>query len=462
MNIFNTHSDKNMKMIKQPLPSLFKSVLFCFTGMAILTASCNSGTKPVSAGSEKSICETREIFPLVTEHVHGSTIVELSNGDLLAAWFQGSGERWADDVCIKGSRLKKGKDIWSEPFVMADVPGFPDINPAMFIDPRGKLWLTWYTVIANQWSTSLLKYRISENYMQDNGPPEWLWNDVIHVKPGDPAERGILPDDRFVKSVERKVKEYTGYLTEQGASERLLELWQREGGYMLSKARGEDMMREGVGYAYFQRMGWQTKNKAVFVGDRLILPLYSDGFGFSLMAITDDYGKTWQFSEPLVGAGPIQPSIAVKKDGTLVAYMRDGGPPPDRLQFSISQDKGMSWSMVKDSELPNPGSGADVVTLANGLWVMAYNDGKINRGRQSLAISISANEGQSWDITRHLESDTRTDTISVEGSYPSIIQGEDGSLHVIYSYHYMNRGNQPRETIKYAQINEAWIREGDK
>ncbi|MDO9341809.1 MAG: exo-alpha-sialidase [Bacteroidales bacterium] len=450
-------------MISQHLTNVFKSALFYLAATAILITSCNTtGKRSAPAHSEKSICKTQEIFPLVTEHVHGATIVELSNGDLLAAWFQGSGERWADDVCIIGARLIKGKDTWSEPFVMADVPDFPDINPAMFIDPRGKLWLTWYTVIANQWSTSILKYRISENYMQDDGPPEWSWNDVIHVKPGDPAERGILPNDRFVKSVERKVEEYAGYLAEQGASEKQLERWKRGGDNMLSKARGEDMMRDGAGYAYFQRMGWQTKNKAVFVGDRLILPLYSDGFGFSLMAITDNYGMTWQFSEPLVGAGPIQPSIAIKKDGTLVAYMRDGGPPPNLMHISVSKDKGMSWSMVKDSELPNPGSGADVVTLANGLWVMAYNDGIINRGRQSLAISISTSEGQSWDITRHLEVETRTDTIMVEGSYPSIIQGEDGSLHVIYSYHYMNRGEQPRETIKYAHINEAWIMEGDK
>ncbi len=151
-----------------------------------------------------------------------------------AAWFRGSGERWADDVCIKGARLKKGKDTWSEPFVMVDVPDLPDINPAMFIDPRERLWLTWYTVIANQWSTSLLKYLISENYMQDNGPPEWPWNDAIHVKPGDPEERGILPNDRFVKSVERKVEEHAGYLAEQGASEKLLERWKKVAHCMLS------------------------------------------------------------------------------------------------------------------------------------------------------------------------------------------------------------------------------------
>jgi hypothetical protein len=33
------------------------------------------------------------IYPYQSEHVHGSSIVSLPNGDLLAAWFQGSGER---------------------------------------------------------------------------------------------------------------------------------------------------------------------------------------------------------------------------------------------------------------------------------------------------------------------------------------------------------------------------------
>ncbi len=44
------------------------------------------------------------------------------------------------------------------------------------------------------------------------------------------------------------------------------------------------------------RMGWQTRHKPLLVGNRMVLPLYSDGFDFSLMALTDDGGKTWQFS----------------------------------------------------------------------------------------------------------------------------------------------------------------------
>jgi predicted neuraminidase len=421
------------------------ALLFCVLFIA------GGTTTPAQIGSnggdKKVVYREIEIFPLVSQHVHGSTIVELPNGDLLAAWFQGSGERWADDVAIMGARLRASKEKWTKPFVMADVPGFPDVNPILFLDPQDRLWLMWYTVIANQWETSLPKYRISENYMMPEGPPEWSWQDVLHVKPGDPAERGIQPGDRFVKSVERQIKEYADYLSKSTDMPEQVMLsrvkrWKED---LLAKARGQNMIRSGrlydaegrstekqLGYAYFRRVGWQTKNKAVVVDkNRIIVPLYSDGFSFSLMAITDNGGKTWQFSEPLVAPGNIQASIAKKRDGTLLAYMRDNGPPPQRLHVSTSKDKGMTWSTVNDSELPNPGSGADLVTLRNGHWVLAYND--TEDGRHSLAVSISTDDGKSWEHTRHLERDMRDRGVATSSAYPFIIQGRDKTLHVVYS-----------------------------
>lgn len=413
-----------------------------------------------------------EIFPLTEQHCHGSTIVECPNGDLLAAWFQGSGERWADDVAVMGARLLKGADRWSEPFVMADVPGFPDINPILFLDPQDRLWLMWYTVIANQWETSLPKYRISSDYMRADGPPNWSWQEVLHVKPGSPTERGIQPNDKFVKSCERQINAYIDRAAEGLSTAQRIALaakariWKA---HVLSKARGQDMIAKGIlvdpngnrttaqlGYPYFRRMGWQTKNKAVTVDSRrIIVPLYSDGFSFSLMAFTDDLGRTWRFSEPLVGAGNIQPGIALQSDGTLVAYMRDNGPAPQRLHVSTSEDDGLTWSNVHDSDLPNPGSGADIVTLQNGHWVLAYND--TEDGRHSLAVSISTDEGRTWPYTRHLELDERERTIATRSHYPSIIEGRDGMLHVVYSYHHNDRAGDPHKTIKYARFNETWI-----
>ena len=60
----------------------------------------------------KPFFQQSSIFPLQDKHVHGSSIVETSNGDLLACWFYGSGERTANDVLIKGSRLRNGNNKW--------------------------------------------------------------------------------------------------------------------------------------------------------------------------------------------------------------------------------------------------------------------------------------------------------------------------------------------------------------
>ncbi len=427
----------------------------------------------VSAGAQQKFLQV-ELFPSQEEHAHGATIAELPNGDMLAAWFQGHGERWADDVRIMGARLLKGEEKWSKPFVMADVPGFPDINPVLFVDQQKTLWLVWYTVIANQWSTSLPKYRISNNYMQKSGPPQWNWQDVIHFKPGGKCKRGIQPDDKFVKSLEEQIKIQREYAQTLGYGEKELQMFDEQAAKILSKARGEDMIRSGqiilkdgtkknaqLGYPYFRRMGWQTKNKAVFVGDRIIIPFYSDGFGFSIMAITDDFGKTWKFSNPLAGMGNIQPSMAFKKDGTIVAYMRDNGPPPKRHMVSESKDNGLSWSPVVDSDVVNEGSGSDIVTLKNGHWALVYND--TESGRYTLAVSLSEDEGRTWKYLRHIERDMNKDIKKRnKASYPSIIQGRDGMIHVIYSYHKYNTLPYDDDTIKYIRFNENWIKEGDK
>jgi predicted neuraminidase len=103
------------------------------------------------------------IFPTETWHNHSSSIVELPNGDLLVCWFHGSGERTADDVKILGARKLKGVGKWTEPFEMADTPGFPDTNCTMFVDSKQRLWLFWPVILANEWETALMKYKMTSD-----------------------------------------------------------------------------------------------------------------------------------------------------------------------------------------------------------------------------------------------------------------------------------------------------------
>ncbi|NIA14637.1 MAG: neuraminidase (sialidase)-like protein [Nitrospiraceae bacterium] len=388
-----------------------------------------------AAGAEP-LHEAELLFPLESWHNHGSCIVECPNGDLLTCWFHGSGERKSDDVLIEGARKVKGADGWSARFVMADTPGFPDTNCCMIIDPQQRLWLLWPTIQANLWESALMKYKISDNYMMAEGAPEWNVMKVLHAKPG----------DDFEEKVQRKANEYLASVDIPEAFAPQVELWKK---HILTQAADK----------LTRRLGWFTRAHPLFLEDgRLLVGLYSDGFSFSLVAISDDLGETWSFSDPIVGGGNIQPSFARKRDGTLVAFMRDNGPAPKRVMVSESSDRGETWSTVYDHPIfNNPGSGLELMTLSDGDWVVIYNDEPM--GRHSLAVSLSDDEGATWKWTRHLEL-----VEPGQGSfhYPSIIEGSDGNLHASYSYFVRDGGNgKEGKSIKYAKFNKAWIKQGD-
>lgn len=437
---------------------------------------CNSGenktAKINSADPDTLILE--HIFPLQTLHCHGSSIVELPNKDLMVAWFHGSGERTADDVAIKGARRDHKTGKWSEPFILADVPDFPDINPVLFLDGKQRLWLVWYTVLAYQWESSILKYRISENYMQESGPPEWKWQDMIHIKPDGSVPDGIGKNDEFVKTLTRKYDEFHKDLIAKGFINNnngpvTNELWDRalEQYFSIAKgtrftATGTDINEKGervrteLGFPLQRRIGWQSRNKPLITGNRMLLPLYSDGFDFSLIAITDDWGERWHFSEPIVGAGSIQPSLALRKDSSIVAFMRDNGPPPKRLAMSISADKGNTWSMVEDSDIPNPGTAADIIVLKSGNWALVHND--IEEGRHRLSVWMSEDEGITWPYRKILVNGEPGS--EVRGHYPAIIQGSDGIIHISYTNQIAGPKGQPSvKNIVHACFPEKWLTE---
>jgi predicted neuraminidase len=184
--------------------------------------------------------------------------------------------------------------------------------------------------------------------------------------------------------------------------------------------------------------------------------LYSDGFNCSLFALTDNLGKTWQYSNPVIGGIGIQPTIAVSKDGTLSAFLRDNGPAPKRIQVTKSFDGGMKWTIAKDTELPNSGAGFDMTNLSSGEWALVYNH--TEKGRHDLTIAISENDGESWKWSRQIESDDREEK-ATSSHYPAIIQGANGMIHVIYSYHHKDRDGGPHKTIKYASFPVSWVKE---
>ena len=378
----------------------------------------------LAASSAQAAPEYREelIFPLNPKHNHAPGIVECPGGDLLVSWYRGSGERSADDVSVLGSRLTKGQSTWSEPFVMADNRDFPDCNTCMMMDKNKKLWLFWPIILDNHWESALTIYRTSKDYAGP-GAPKWDWQGVVWLKPADFKDKAMSLLRESLAQQSRSTNERA-----------------RLYAVALEKRLGEKLS---------QRMGWQPRCKpTVLSTGRILLPLYSDTYSFSLMAVSDDDGASWYASEPLIGFGNIQPAVLERKDGSLVAYMRENGI-TDKIRACESSDKGLTWGNVTSLDMPNPGSGLDAVRLANGHWVLIHND--TTNGRNSLAVSLSEDEGKTWSKTRHLEKHEK-------GSYhyPAIIQGADGTIHAVYSY-FVEAG----KSMKHAAFNEDWIHAGD-
>jgi predicted neuraminidase len=97
-----------------------------------------------------------------------------------------------------------------------------------------------------------------------------------------------------------------------------------------------------------------------------------------------------------------------------------------------SHDGGITWTAARPLDLPNPNSGIDAVRLTDGRFVMIYNH--TERGRTPLNLAVSL-DGEHWKPFHALETEPG------EYSYPAMVQGSDGSLHITYTWR--------RQRIKY-------------
>lgn len=154
---------------------------------------------------------------------------------------------------------------------------------------------------------------------------------------------------------------------------------------------------------------------------------------------SSDGGRTWLVTEPpspgftgLRPFGAIQPTLLRHADGRLQALCRTRN---GVLVATWSQDNGAHWTTPADTGLPNPNSGVDGVTLADGRQLLAYNHaGRSFAGfgwgpRWPLDVAIS-DDGIRWRHVMTLESGPADNGYA----YPSVIQTGDGLVHIVYTW----------------------------
>jgi predicted neuraminidase len=140
---------------------------------------------------------------------------------------------------------------------------------------------------------------------------------------------------------------------------------------------------------------------------------------------TADLGLTWQQVGPLndgIQIGAIQPSFLKHPGGRLQILCRTR---QGKLAESWSSDQGQTWSPMALTDLPNPNSGTDAVTLADGRQVLVFNP--VDHGRSPLSLAISS-DGKTWKTTINLENQPG------EYSYPAVIQAANELIHVTYTW----------------------------
>jgi predicted neuraminidase len=172
-----------------------------------------------------------------------------------------------------------------------------------------------------------------------------------------------------------------------------------------------------------------------------------------------DNGKTWMKAGPITvplnngGAGAagdappavpgssewrltwgiIQPSV-VSLGGRLRLYARSTSR-IGKICIADSTDGGKTWTDARPIDVPNPNSGIDAAGLRDGRVALIYNNSDSKRTPLNLAVS---KDGEHFQMFATLESEPG------EYSYPAIVQGKNGDLHMTYTW--------KRERIRYVRV----------
>jgi predicted neuraminidase len=186
-------------------------------------------------------------------------------------------------------------------------------------------------------------------------------------------------------------------------------------------------------------LGWLPRNLPITLSSgELLLPLSGrvDGSYGSFFLKTLDRGQTWSRSGVVRGGS--QPTMIERSDGALLMLMRRS----PRIPQSSSHDGGATWTVARSTGLRNPGAGIAMRKLRNGHVLLVFNDTE-GEPRSPLSVARSTDDGSSWAKPIQLESNPG------EYSYPCILQGSDGRIHITYTCR--------RWAIKHVEMNEAWL-----
>lgn len=361
--------------------------------------------------------------PMVQNH---AAFIERLEGDALAClWFGGTLEG-KSDISIYGSVLVPGANGWTASTRLSDDPDRSEQNPVLWRNGAGN-WQLFHTA-------------------QPSGNQDEC---VIRARPitfdgslrgGAPREIG-LPKGSFIRG--RFVR-------------------RQDGAWMMPVFRC--ISRPG------QRWNGSHDTAAV--------------------ALSQDDGQTWNLNEVPESIGSVHMTIVPLDGDHMVAFYRRRQ--SDFVHRSESADGGFTWTSPVPTDVPNNNSSINVIRLGDGRLAMVCNPvsaatstdrrvslyDEIEEGddrpdatggcapiwgvpRAPLTLCVSSDGGRTWPLLSIIDdssgsclSNNSVDGRNKELSYPYLLEGQDGTLHVAYTYF--------RRAIKYVQLPAGWIDRGQE
>lgn len=318
-----------------------------------------------------------------TSASHSSAICALPGGDLLSVWYGGTREG-AADVAIFTARLKAGETTWEAPQRVVDRAS-----------------------AAAELGRSVKKVGNAVIFADRTG---LVWMVYVSVSMG-----GWSGSALNVKTSRDEGRTWS-------ASHRLT-------------------------LNPFLNVSSLVRNKPILTADgRIGLPVYHEfAWKFPQMLwLTPGPDGTvldYRIRNISTQVGLIQPTVVPLADDRMLMMLRDGSP-ERRLQTAYSDDNGWTWSQPQDCGLPNPDAAVDALRLRDGRILLVHNHAA--SGRENLRLSISSDDGRTWQPRAMIESSARQ-----EYSYPYLVEDQQGMIHLTYTWH--------RQRIKHLEFNLAWL-----
>lgn len=342
------------------------------------------------------------LIPTDRRSNHAPSILALSGGGVLAAWFAGSDEG-NSDIDILVSHFDKSTGGWTASAAVTHDEIRSDQNPGLFLTPDGQIWLVYTSQLSRQSGVAetfnLQHTSVVKMIRSDDEGHSWSSPETLFAETGTFCRQPIqiLDDGRWIHS---------------------------------------------------QWLCFDDDSK--------------NGSDQPILQISDDHGVTWRRIDIPDGAGYVHPNVVELEPGRLVCLFRSRF--ADWVHISRSEDGGETWSAPTATEVPNNNAGISAFLLPSGRLALVSNEHQVADEpgdvvwpyeRMRIVIAVSDDEGRSWPVRCVIEPG---DGFCGEGNlrsnrrqeYPHGIVDADGLIHVVFAY-------SSRRAIRHVVFAEDWI-----